>query len=63
MTETKVTIRDVYEQIDKLRADIEDNYVTKAEFNPIKACVYGFVALLLSTVIGAIIAQVVRAVK
>ena len=63
MTNTKVTIRDVYEQVDKLRHDIEDNYVTKAEFNPVRACVYGFIALLLTTVVGAIIAQVVRAVR
>lgn len=58
---TKVTIRDVYEQIDKLRQDIEENYVSKVEFTPIKILVYGFVGLLLTAVVGALIAQVVIA--
>jgi len=63
MPNGKVTIKDVYEQVDKLREDIRETYVTKAEFTPVKACVYGFVALLMTTVLGAIIAQVVRAVQ
>lgn len=58
---TKVTIRDVYEQIDKLRQDIEENYVSKAEFTPVKILVYGFVGLLMTAVVGALIAQVVIA--
>ena len=63
MASQEVTIRDVYDLINELREDIRETYVTKAEFTPVKACVYGFVALLMTTVIGAIIAQVVRAVQ
>ena len=63
MPNGKVTIRDVYEQVDKLRGDIEENYVTKAAFTPVKLLVYGFVTLLMTAVVGAIIAQVVRAVR
>jgi len=61
MTKTTVTIRDVYEQIDKLRQDIEDNYVTKVEFTPVKMCVYGLITLIITAVATAIVAQVVRA--
>ena len=63
MPNGKVTIKDVYEQVDKLREDIRETYVTKVEFNPVRAIAYGFVALLMTTVLGAIIAQVVRAVQ
>lgn len=58
---TKVTIKDVYELINDLREDIGKNYVSKTEFWPVKTLVYGFVALMMTAVVGAIIAQVVRA--
>ena len=63
MPNGKVTIRDVYDLINEFRDEIREDYVTKVEFNPVRAIAYGFVALLMTTVLGAIIAQVVRAVQ
>ena len=63
MASQEVTIRDVYDLINEFRDEIREDYVTKVEFNPVRAIAYGFVALLMTTVLGAIIAQVVRAVQ
>ena len=57
----KVTIRDVYEQIEKLENKIDKDYVHKAEFAPVKSLVYGMAGLIMMTVVGAILAGVVRA--
>jgi len=40
---------------------IKDKYVTKDRFLPIEKIVYGGVGLILLTVVGAVIATVVRA--
>ena len=40
---------------------IKDKYVTKDRFIPIEKIVYGGVSLVLLTVVGALIASVVRA--
>ena len=40
---------------------IKDKYVTKDRFLPIEKIVYGGVGLILLTVVGALIATVVRA--
>lgn len=47
--------RDVTEIKDK----IERSYVTREEFEPIKKIVYGLVALILITVVGAVLALVI----
>ena len=39
---------------------IDDHYVTKDEFDPIKKLVYGLVSLILIAVVGAIVALVVQ---
>lgn len=57
----KVTIADVYKQVESLREDIEKKYVTKIEFTPVKSIVYGLVALILMSVATAIVATVVMA--
>jgi hypothetical protein len=49
-TNGKVTIRDVYEQIEKLEMKIDKDYVHKSEFEPVKKVVYGLVGLILVTV-------------
>ena len=63
MTNGKVTIRDVYEQIDALREDIKDGYVTKDEFRPVRMIVYGLASLILVAVATALVARVVIAIK
>lgn len=45
--------------VDEIKKMIEEKYVTKIEFEPIKKIVYGMVAVILGTVLVAIIALVV----
>lgn len=47
-------------QFGELERKIDNNFVTKTEFDPIKRLVYGTVALMLTSVLGAIVALVLR---
>lgn len=42
-------------QLDRLAADMKENYVTKSDFNPVRAIVFGGVALVLTAFMGALI--------
>ena len=46
--------------ISDIRVKLEDNYVTRDEFAPIKQIVYGMVSVILLAVVGAIVALVLR---
>jgi hypothetical protein len=48
-----------YEQGSKETINKIDGLVTKIEFAPIKALVYGMVAIMCSSVIGALLAKVI----
>lgn len=61
MASDKVTLRDVFENISQLREEIREQYATKEEVKPLKQIVYGGISLVLLTVVGALLAQVVRA--
>lgn len=61
MTNNRVTIKDVYEQIESFREEVRDTYVSKSEFWPVRTLVYGFTGVLLLAVIGAIVNMVVQA--
>lgn len=50
----------IKKSVDDLTLKVDHNYVTKDEFKPVKQLVYGFVGLVLVSVIGAIMALVVR---
>lgn len=60
MATDKVTLRDVYDAINELRAEVGKNYVTKDEFNPVRMIAYGLVSVILMSVIGALIIVVIR---
>lgn len=47
-------------QFGELEKKIDNNFVTKTEFDPIKRLVYGTVAIMLTSVLGAIVALVLR---
>jgi hypothetical protein len=56
-------IEHVHDDLDEVKlrmardiAEIKDMLVTKVEFHPIKLAVYGIIAILCSSVLGAIIA-------
>ena len=61
MKNGKVTIVDVYNLIERFRKEVKDTYVTKGEFKPVKMIAYGMVIIIVSTVVTAIVAQVVVA--
>lgn len=60
MTQEKVTLKDVYQAITELREEMASTYVTKDAFNPVQYIAYGLMALVGSSVVGAIIMLVVR---
>ena len=61
MANNRVTTKDVYELIERLEQKIDKTYVTKTEFKPVRAIVYGFTALILTSVLGAVLAQIIIA--
>lgn len=50
----------VVKSVDMLGEKIDHNYVTKETFAPVQKIVYGVVGLILVSVIGAVIALVLR---
>ena len=46
------TIKDLYEQNEKILEKIEEKYVQKIEFLPVKLLVYGATAIILTKVVG-----------
>lgn len=50
----------VRKAVDVLNEKIDHNYVTKAEFEPIRKLVYGLVGLILIAVVGAVMTLVLR---
>ena len=58
-----IHLKYIREELTEIRATLvqfKDNYVTKQEFAPVKMTVYGFVGLVLTGVIGALIMVVLR---
>lgn len=56
--ETKLDF--IQRDISDIKKRLDDNYVTKQEFDPVKRIVYGLVTLVLTAVVVALIALVVR---
>lgn len=52
------TVKDGFEKVSK---KLDDNFVTKTEFLPVKNIAFGMVGLILSIVATAIIVSVVKA--
>ena len=53
-------IKHIKGSIDKIEKKLEGEYVSRAEFDPIKKVVYGLVALTLTSVVGAVLAIVIK---
>ncbi len=58
---SKVTLRDVYEQVENLRKEVRDGYVSKGEFLPVKAIAYGIIGMAATAVLAALLRTVVSA--
>lgn len=53
----------LYKFQDQLIEKLDEKYVNKNDFSPVKSIVYGMVGLVLTSVAVAIVAQVVKAVQ
>lgn len=58
--------KEINKEIERLRTQVNDltqsldsRYVTRAEFDPVQKLVFGLVALILTAVVGAVVALVV----
>lgn len=49
----------IKEKLNAVDTKVSSHYVTKEEFEPIKRIVYGVVSLILTAVVGAVVALVV----
>jgi hypothetical protein len=50
----------IKEEVRDIKALVQQDYVTKDEFNPVKSIVYGLVSLILLSVVGALVALVLK---
>lgn len=48
----------IKEKLNEIDAKVSENYLTKTEFEPIKAIVYGVVSLILLAVVGTLVTVV-----
>ena len=55
----ETTLEYIKRDIAEIKKKLDSNYVTKVEFEPVKKIVYGLIAIILITVVGAIIGLVV----
>jgi hypothetical protein len=49
-------VQSLKETMDKMNARLETHFVSQSEFQPIKRIVYGCVGMILTSVLGAIVA-------
>jgi hypothetical protein len=50
----------IRKSIDNIKERLEDDFVTKTEFNPVRMIVYSLVGLILMAAIGAILRLVIK---
>ena len=50
----------IMQSVKDIKQDLEKNYVTRMEFEPVKKVIYGLVGIILVAVVGAVIALVVK---
>lgn len=55
----KRAMDDLKVSVNEVKKNTQDNFVTKAEFTPVRMVVYGLVGLLLTAVVGSLISLVV----
>ena len=56
----KEGMNDIKTAVNDIKKNIEEQYVTRAEFAPIKQVVYGIIGLLITAVFGALLSLVVK---
>jgi len=58
-TGVEVKLEFIIKELDEIKEKLEKKYVTAEEFKPVKIVVYGMVALILTTVMGALIGLII----
>ena len=53
-------ISSIQDDVKEIKEKLERDYVTRQEFEPIKKVVYGMVAIVLTSVVGALVALILR---
>lgn len=53
------SIKYIQRDIAEINVKLDDKYVTKDQFDPVKNIVYGLVALILVAVVGALVALII----
>ena len=53
-------IIDIKEDVKDIKDKLERDYITVDQFDPVKKIVYGLVALILTSVVGALVALILK---
>lgn len=53
-------IKDIRKSIEGIEANIEDKFVTRYEFSPVRMLAYGLAGLLLTATVGAMVAAIFK---
>ena len=56
----KGSLGEIKSVVEEIKKNMEDKYVTKTEYTPVKQIVYGIVGLILTTVFGAMLSIIVK---
>ena len=54
------SVKRIESSMEELRRELRDDYITRNEFQPVKTLVYGLVGLVLTAVVVALVALVVK---
>jgi len=58
LTEVRTESRDIRRRVGTIEECLKDQYVTRADFDPVRRVVYGLVGLVLTTAVGSILALI-----
>ena len=50
----------VESKVDEINSKLDHKYVTREEFKPVKQVVFGLVSVILLSVVGAVVALIIR---
>lgn len=59
-TGVEVKLEFIIKELDEIKAKLEKNYVSQEEFKPVRNLAYGMVTVILTTVIGSLIALIIK---
>jgi len=59
-TGVEVKLEFIIKELDEIKAKLEKNYVSQEEFKPVRNLAYGLVTIILTAVIGSLIALIIK---